>query len=195
VSKLLIGGRWVDGISTDRLCDKYKGATFGEMAVASLEQVDEAVAGASAAVAASTLGPYDRYRILSKAARLLEDRFEKLIALMRDEVGFTRADGLPNSDLPRTLGDSGEQHVHDPDAADGENESRQKSEQQLGEQHRLAGVLEALGSDFDVEFFDTGSVALGEPVDRGGAQRIDRLDAPRLQSESRQARLARRLEE
>ncbi len=93
MSKLLIGGRWVEGVSIDRLFDKYKGKPFGEMAVASLEQVDEAVAETYAAAAASKLGPYKRYAILSKAARLLEDRFEKLIALMRDEVGFTRADG------------------------------------------------------------------------------------------------------
>lgn len=93
MSKLLIGGLWVDGVGTDRLVDKYKGEVFGEMAVASLDQVDEAVAGAYAAVAASKLGPYERYSILMKAAGLLEDRFEKLIALMRDEVGFTRADG------------------------------------------------------------------------------------------------------
>jgi acyl-CoA reductase-like NAD-dependent aldehyde dehydrogenase len=93
MSKLLIGGRWVDGVSTDRLFDKYKGEVFGEMAVASLEQVDEAVAGAYAAVDKSKLGPYERYSILSKAARLLENRAEKLIVLMRDEVGFTRADG------------------------------------------------------------------------------------------------------
>ena len=93
MSKLLIGGRWVEGISTDRLVDKFKGDVFGGMAVASLEQVDEAVAGAKAAVEASTLTPYDRYRILSKAARLLEERIEPLIALMRDEAGFTRADG------------------------------------------------------------------------------------------------------
>ena len=93
LSKLLIGGRWVDGISTDRLLDKFKGRAFGEMAVASLNQVDEAVAGVYEAVANSKLGPYDRYTILSKAARLLDDRFEHLIDLMRDEVGFTRADG------------------------------------------------------------------------------------------------------
>lgn len=93
MSKLLIGGRWVDGESTDRLFDKFGGRSFGEMAVASLEQVDEAVAGTHAAVASSKLGPYERYRVLSEAARLLENRFDRLIALMRDEVGFTRADG------------------------------------------------------------------------------------------------------
>src|SRR5262245_15551715 len=93
MSKLLIGGRWVSGVSTDRLFDKYRGEVFGEMEVASLDQVDEAVAGVSVAAASSKLGPYERYSVLSKAARLLGDRFEKLVALMRDEVGFTRADG------------------------------------------------------------------------------------------------------
>ena len=93
MSQLLIDGRWVDGVSTDRLTDKYKGLAFGEMAVASPEQVDQAVAGAAAAVEASKLTPYDRYRILSKAARLIEERIEPLVILMRDEVGFTRADG------------------------------------------------------------------------------------------------------
>ena len=92
MSQLLIDGRWVDGASTERLADKYKGAVFGEMAVASSEQVDQAVAGAVAALQSSQLKPYDRYRILSKAARIVESRMEALVALMRDEVGFTRAD-------------------------------------------------------------------------------------------------------
>jgi succinate-semialdehyde dehydrogenase/glutarate-semialdehyde dehydrogenase len=93
MSQLLIDGRWVDGISTDRLTDKYRGAVFGEMAVASPQQVELAVTGALAAVQSSQLKPYDRYRILSKAARIVEARIEALVALMRDETGFTRADG------------------------------------------------------------------------------------------------------
>jgi succinate-semialdehyde dehydrogenase/glutarate-semialdehyde dehydrogenase len=93
MSQLLIDGRWVDGISTDRLTDKYKGAVFGEMAVASPQQVELAVTGALAAVQSSQLKPYDRYRILSKAARIVEARIEALVTLMRDETGFTRADG------------------------------------------------------------------------------------------------------
>jgi len=93
MSQLLIDGRWVDGVSTDRLTDKYKGAVFGEMAVASPQQVELAVTGALAAVQSSQLKPYDRYRILSKAARIVEARIEALVALMRDETGFTRADG------------------------------------------------------------------------------------------------------
>jgi hypothetical protein len=34
MSQLLIDGHWVDGVSIDRLTDKYNGAVFGEMAVA-----------------------------------------------------------------------------------------------------------------------------------------------------------------
>ena len=63
MSQLLIDGHWVDGVSTDKLKDKYRGLTFGEMAVASAAQVDQAVAGAGAAVETSKLTPYDRYRI------------------------------------------------------------------------------------------------------------------------------------
>lgn len=91
--KLLIGGDWVEGASVDALRDKYRGAVFGQMAVASAQQVDEAVTGALAGMKTSKLQPYDRYRILSKAARLIEVRKEEFVCFMRDEVGFTRADG------------------------------------------------------------------------------------------------------
>src|SRR5258708_18346667 len=93
MSRVLIDGRWVDGASTERLTDKYRGARFGEMAVASAEQVELAVRGALAAVQSSQLKPYDRYRIPLKAAWIEEARIEALVALMRDETGFTGADG------------------------------------------------------------------------------------------------------
>jgi succinate-semialdehyde dehydrogenase/glutarate-semialdehyde dehydrogenase len=92
VSKLLIGGRWVDGCSVDKLRDKYGGAVFGEMAVASHAQVEEAVAGVFAA-AKSRVEPYELYRILMRAAELVGARRQSLIDVMRDEAGFTRADG------------------------------------------------------------------------------------------------------
>jgi acyl-CoA reductase-like NAD-dependent aldehyde dehydrogenase len=93
MSKLLIEGQWVDGVSVDKLTDKYKGAVYGEMAVASSAQIDRAVAGAVAGFQASKLQPYDRYKILSNAARIIEERMPRLIELMRDEAGFTKADG------------------------------------------------------------------------------------------------------
>ncbi|MCV3735201.1 aldehyde dehydrogenase family protein (plasmid) [Rhizobium sp. TRM96647] len=93
MSKLLIAGRWCDGESIDTLRDRFSGQAFGEMHVASAEQVDEAIAGAVEAVAETTLGPYDRYCILMEAARLIGSRREQLVATMRHEAGFTRADG------------------------------------------------------------------------------------------------------
>ncbi len=92
MSKLLIGGKWVGGESTGTLRDKFSGAVYGEMASASPAQVEAAVAGAVSGQAASKLAPYDRYRILSAAARILEAGADSLFDLMRAEAGFTRAD-------------------------------------------------------------------------------------------------------
>ena len=91
--QLLIAGQWVAGATRQTLRDKYDGAVYGEMAVASPEQVSAAVAGAVAGQARSTLTPYQRYKILLAAARIIESRMEPLIELMRHEAGFTRADG------------------------------------------------------------------------------------------------------
>jgi acyl-CoA reductase-like NAD-dependent aldehyde dehydrogenase len=93
MSKLLIGGKWVDGESVQTLTDKYHGREYGQMAVASLAQVNEAVDGALAGFRESTLSPYERYRILMEAACVVEGHRSALIELMRDEAGFTRADG------------------------------------------------------------------------------------------------------
>ncbi|MDE2615646.1 MAG: aldehyde dehydrogenase family protein, partial [Burkholderiales bacterium] len=93
MKQLLIGGQWVAGVSSQTLHDKYDGQVYGEMAVASPEQVTAAVAGAVVGQQQSTLTPYQRYKILLAAARIVESRMEPLIALMRHEAGFTRADG------------------------------------------------------------------------------------------------------
>ena len=93
MSKLLIAGTWVDGASVDTLRDKYSGGVFGTMAVASSAQIGEAVTAAVAAVTESSLTPYDRYEILMAASRLVAERRDLFCGLMRDEAGFTRADG------------------------------------------------------------------------------------------------------
>lgn len=90
---LLIGGKPTGGATQEALFDKYDGRPYGEMAVASLEQVSAAVGGAVEGQRRSTLSPYQRFRILSDAARVVESRMESLIELMRHEAGFTRADG------------------------------------------------------------------------------------------------------
>jgi succinate-semialdehyde dehydrogenase/glutarate-semialdehyde dehydrogenase len=91
--RLLIGGEWVDGAVRQPLCDKYDGRPYGEMAVASVGQVEAAVAGAVEGQRRSTPAPYERFRVLAAAARIVEDRAQSLIELMRHEAGFTRADG------------------------------------------------------------------------------------------------------
>lgn len=91
--QLLIGGEWVDGERAQDLHDKYDGQPYGRMAVASAPQVDAAVAAAVQAQQASTLSPYQRYRLLLQASRLVQRESETLITLMRHEAGFTRADG------------------------------------------------------------------------------------------------------
>ena len=62
-SKLLIDGQWVDGASRDRLTDKYSGRLFGEMEVASPDQVDRAVTGAIAAVQTLELSAEEAKRL------------------------------------------------------------------------------------------------------------------------------------
>ena len=91
--QLLIDGQWVDGGQPQTLHDKYDGQPYGQMAVASAAQVQQAVDGALRAQQASTLSPYQRYRLLLETARRVMDQREALITLMRHEAGFTRADG------------------------------------------------------------------------------------------------------
>lgn len=93
MEQLLLAGQWVAGATRQALHDKYDGSVYGEMAVASAEQVTAAVTGALQGQQQSTLTPYQRYKILLGAARQVESRIEPLIELMRHEAGFTRADG------------------------------------------------------------------------------------------------------
>ncbi len=92
MSKLLINGNWVDGESTQVLKDKYKEEEYGQMAVASISQVTEAVDGVIQGFEASNLSPYERYQILMQAARLTKDRIHILSELMKNEAGFTMPD-------------------------------------------------------------------------------------------------------
>ncbi len=92
MSQLLINSQWVYGESNQVLTDKFHGTVYGQMAVASAAQIDEAVTGALTGQLSSRLSPYERYQILIQAARLTKDRMEILANLMRNEAGFTRPD-------------------------------------------------------------------------------------------------------
>src|SRR4051794_20676990 len=69
-ARLLIDGRWCDGVDTFAVLDKYSGAVVGSGQRASREQVDAAVAAARRSFESQPLDAYARYRILMKAAEL-----------------------------------------------------------------------------------------------------------------------------
>lgn len=90
---LLIGGAWTEGARTETLKDKYRGEPYGEIALASREQVEAAVAGARAGFEADRLLPSERAAILAKAADLVLSRKAMFEKLMTAEAGFTTPDG------------------------------------------------------------------------------------------------------
>ncbi|MBV9400609.1 MAG: aldehyde dehydrogenase family protein [Bryobacterales bacterium] len=93
-AKLLIGGEWVTGTSAFDVFDKFTGERIGQAESASQEQVDRAVAAAKASFDTRKLDPQDRYRILMKAAELLEQRRDDLAQTIVAEAGFPLSDGL-----------------------------------------------------------------------------------------------------
>ncbi len=72
--QLLIGGQWADGARSAVLRDKFAGEPYGEIALASKEQVGAAVAGARAGFEAHRLLPSERAAILAKAAEIVLSR-------------------------------------------------------------------------------------------------------------------------
>jgi len=92
MEKLLIGGKWVDGISNQVLREKFSDVPYGEMAIASSAQVELSVTGALLASRTAILAPYQRFKILANAADIVLSRMRPLTDLMRAEAGFTRAD-------------------------------------------------------------------------------------------------------
>ena len=93
VARLLIGGAWVDGETTETLRDRYSGDVFGQIGVATAAQVDTAIAGACAAFVTDQIPPYKRFEILAKAAAIIASRKDVLVKCMTAEAGFTRTDG------------------------------------------------------------------------------------------------------
>jgi succinate-semialdehyde dehydrogenase/glutarate-semialdehyde dehydrogenase len=91
--QLLIGGQWVDGARSKTLHEKFAGKPYGEIGVASREQVAAAIAGARAGFEASRLLPSERGAILAKAADIVLSRKDMFSSLMTAEAGFTTPDG------------------------------------------------------------------------------------------------------
>lgn len=91
-ARLFYGGAWVDGVSTVELTDKYSSDPVAEVHEASLEQVTEALESVASGQAEHPLAPYERFRILAVASRLLEERREEFVSTVILDTGFTVAD-------------------------------------------------------------------------------------------------------
>jgi succinate-semialdehyde dehydrogenase/glutarate-semialdehyde dehydrogenase len=89
---LLIDGRFVGGTESVVVEDKFTGQPIGEVACASREQVADAVGAAARAFAAGPPPPYERYRLLRRAADLVQERKGALIDAIVAETGFTVTD-------------------------------------------------------------------------------------------------------
>jgi len=91
-ARLLIGGQWTDGSGSAPVLDKFLGTVIGDVALGHREQVNEAVAAAKRSFDTVRLDPYERYRILLRAAELLEARRDEFVSLIVAEAGFPVSD-------------------------------------------------------------------------------------------------------
>src|SRR5512139_1358451 len=86
--RLHIDGKWVDGKETLPVIDKYTGETIGLVPVASREMVDQAIGAAHVAFPSySRLPAHKRFRILEKAAQLLDRHKEEIATIICREAG------------------------------------------------------------------------------------------------------------
>lgn len=90
--RMLIDSVWVAGDRTFTVRHKVTGEVLADVASASRQQVGAAVAAARASFEHETLAPYARYEILHRAAALLAERRQAVIATMIAETGFTVSD-------------------------------------------------------------------------------------------------------
>ncbi len=86
--KLFVAGKWISEAGSMPVLDKYTGETIGTVPVASKETVDRAIAAAREAFPAWARTPaHRRFRILEKAARLLQERQEEIATTICREAG------------------------------------------------------------------------------------------------------------
>lgn len=85
--ELLIAGEWVEGEDRTDVVHPYDGSQVGSIALASREQVVEAIDAAERAQAASDLSAYERYELLSKTADRLEAELDSVARLLTSEQG------------------------------------------------------------------------------------------------------------
>jgi acyl-CoA reductase-like NAD-dependent aldehyde dehydrogenase len=109
-ARLFYAGSWRDGATTSELLDKYSGDPLAAVHEASLEQVQEALQSVADGQRRRVLTPYERFEVLSRASRLLQERREQFVDTVILDTGFTLADARREVDRSvQTLLLSGEE--------------------------------------------------------------------------------------
>jgi succinate-semialdehyde dehydrogenase/glutarate-semialdehyde dehydrogenase len=88
LARLLVNGEWTEGESAYLVYDKFSGALIGHADSASKDQVADAVASALHSFETNKLDAYRRYEILSRAARLIEERRDEIVQTIIAEAGI-----------------------------------------------------------------------------------------------------------
>jgi acyl-CoA reductase-like NAD-dependent aldehyde dehydrogenase len=91
-ARLLIGGRWVEGVDQVPVYDKFSGKLLGHADRASHDQVEAAVAAAHHSFETVKLDAQERYGILRRVCDLIEQRRAELASTITAEAGFPIAD-------------------------------------------------------------------------------------------------------
>ncbi len=86
--RMLIGGEWREGANTYEVRDPYRGEVIARAPESSLQDLDDALAAASAAKAKAAAMPgYERAAILRKVAQLTLERADEIAQIMSRETG------------------------------------------------------------------------------------------------------------
>ncbi len=91
-ARLFYDGKWCDGERTVPLLDKYDGGTVATVHEAGAEQVAAALRAVADGQRDCALAPYDRYRILARAAELVTQRRDRFVTTVVKDSGFTVSD-------------------------------------------------------------------------------------------------------
>jgi acyl-CoA reductase-like NAD-dependent aldehyde dehydrogenase len=91
--KMLIGGRWREGAHSHEVRDPYRNEVIARAPESSLQDLDDALAAATAAKAQAAAMPgYERAAILRKVAQLVVARADEIAEIMSREIGKAISD-------------------------------------------------------------------------------------------------------
>ncbi|MFQ5906756.1 MAG: aldehyde dehydrogenase family protein [bacterium] len=88
--RMLIAGQWIDKKEKIEVLNPYDGSVVDTVPSGCSRDLDEAIASAQSGLKEmSSLSAFDRYRILRRAAEIVEERADQIATTMAREVGKT----------------------------------------------------------------------------------------------------------